>query len=376
MTRARTIHVGALALLLVAALFLLAACGEEEVATTTTETAVPPVEEETTTTTEAMTDTTDPGLGFMGPVVIDLTGDEVDPPVDTEASGTFTLDRADGAAGDQGTTTTDGVGTDDATTTTDGVGTDDGTTTTDGVGTDNGTMGQTTTTQMGTTGDTGTDGTQDGTGTGTAGMGTFDNLRWTLELEDIEDVTEAHIYLEREAVEEREDGATGDNGVTTTTQFGDDANGDDGVTGDTNGTTTTNGDGRTTTTNGVGDDNGLLDLNGQDDYVVYTLFDGPTREGPFSGVLAEGILNLNNLELPEGMTQEQVWMAIQQGRAYVQVHTSENPEGELRGQLEFDQTGGGTTTTTDGLDLDDDEDDDDLDDTNGTNGFGGTTTTT
>lgn len=56
-------------------------------------------------------------------------------------------------------------------------------------------------------------------------------------------------------------------------------------------------------------------------------------EGRFSGMLAQGTITADDVTL-EGQTFESVLEAMQTGNAYVNVHTSANPGGEIRGQLE------------------------------------------
>ncbi len=56
--------------------------------------------------------------------------------------------------------------------------------------------------------------------------------------------------------------------------------------------------------------------------------------GRFDGVLAQGRFTAAALVGPlAGMTLEDLRVAIQEGRAYVNVHTSQYPAGEIRGQI-------------------------------------------
>jgi hypothetical protein len=56
--------------------------------------------------------------------------------------------------------------------------------------------------------------------------------------------------------------------------------------------------------------------------------------GNFSGVLAEGDITAANLRGPLlGMTIDDLMANITAGNAYVNVHTSANPGGEIRGQI-------------------------------------------
>lgn len=56
--------------------------------------------------------------------------------------------------------------------------------------------------------------------------------------------------------------------------------------------------------------------------------------GRFNGVLAEGVINDSNLVGPlAGMTLADLVAAIRAGNTYVNVHTSQYPAGEIRGQI-------------------------------------------
>ena len=81
---------------------------------------------------------------------------------------------------------------------------------------------------------------------------------------------------------------------------------------------------------------------GQNGPVIVTLFkaDNETGTGALNGRLAGGIIAMNMLEGPmAGKTLEgDLAKAIQNGEAYVNVHTTENPDGAIRGQI----TPGGT----------------------------------
>lgn len=57
-------------------------------------------------------------------------------------------------------------------------------------------------------------------------------------------------------------------------------------------------------------------------------------EGRFSGVLAEGVITADNLVGPlDGATMEDLIDEIRGGNTYVNVHTSQYPAGEVRGQI-------------------------------------------
>ncbi len=60
----------------------------------------------------------------------------------------------------------------------------------------------------------------------------------------------------------------------------------------------------------------------------------PVKEGQFSGRLAEGVITAANLEGPmKGKTLTNLGEEMLSGNAYIMVHTKAHPEGELRGQI-------------------------------------------
>jgi len=68
--------------------------------------------------------------------------------------------------------------------------------------------------------------------------------------------------------------------------------------------------------------------------VVAGLFSGPKKEGTFSGTLAEGILTDKDLNGSlSGKSLDDLVKMIETGEVYVNVHTDQNPAGEIRGQL-------------------------------------------
>jgi hypothetical protein len=79
---------------------------------------------------------------------------------------------------------------------------------------------------------------------------------------------------------------------------------------------------------------------GENGGIVLWLYpiDGPPGgliPGPFNGVLAQGVVTADNLTGDlEGATLEDLIEEIEAGNAYVNVHTSEYPSGEIRGQLD------------------------------------------
>ncbi len=65
--------------------------------------------------------------------------------------------------------------------------------------------------------------------------------------------------------------------------------------------------------------------------VIVTLFLPATATGQISGVFAVGSLDASNL--PSGVTVASLKTLLSSGNAYVNVHTTANPTGEIRGQL-------------------------------------------
>jgi hypothetical protein len=70
--------------------------------------------------------------------------------------------------------------------------------------------------------------------------------------------------------------------------------------------------------------------------VVAGLFMGPKKEGKFSGELAKGTITHKNLTGPlAGKTIKDLVEIMKRGDAYVNVHTTNNPKGEIRGEIYF-----------------------------------------
>ncbi|OGC90065.1 MAG: hypothetical protein A2W25_15535 [candidate division Zixibacteria bacterium RBG_16_53_22] len=68
--------------------------------------------------------------------------------------------------------------------------------------------------------------------------------------------------------------------------------------------------------------------------VIVFLFGGPTIQGPFNGVLAEGTITAADLIGPmAGQTLADLLTQLEAGNLYVNVHTDAYPGGEIRGQL-------------------------------------------
>jgi len=82
-----------------------------------------------------------------------------------------------------------------------------------------------------------------------------------------------------------------------------------------------------------------LGESGKNGPIILTLFkDEPTELK--SGKLGEANLTASNLEGPmEGKTIADLVEAIQKGTTYINVHSTDFPDGEMRGQLQANSTG-------------------------------------
>ena len=68
--------------------------------------------------------------------------------------------------------------------------------------------------------------------------------------------------------------------------------------------------------------------------VVVTLFHSTNPTGPMNGVLSQGSATSSNLEGPlKGKQISDLVNLIKSGGAYANVHTTQNPKGEIRGQI-------------------------------------------
>jgi hypothetical protein len=68
--------------------------------------------------------------------------------------------------------------------------------------------------------------------------------------------------------------------------------------------------------------------------VVVTLFHSRPKAGPMNGVLSQGTATATNLEGPlKGKQMSDLVNLIKNEEAYANVHTAQNREGEIRGQI-------------------------------------------
>jgi CHRD domain len=73
---------------------------------------------------------------------------------------------------------------------------------------------------------------------------------------------------------------------------------------------------------------------GENGDVVVTLFKADSPTGQISGSLANGSITASDLEgQMQGSPFRDIIRALERGEAYVNVHTEENPNGEIRGQI-------------------------------------------
>lgn len=75
-------------------------------------------------------------------------------------------------------------------------------------------------------------------------------------------------------------------------------------------------------------------VTGSNGGVVVTLLPTQSPSGLMNGVIAEGMIDASNLSgALKGMSISDLIKEMEEGRIYVNVHTSANPSGELRGQV-------------------------------------------
>lgn len=90
---------------------------------------------------------------------------------------------------------------------------------------------------------------------------------------------------------------------------------------------------------------------GQNGPVVVTLFQSKaTTTGPIkNGILSQGTITSANLEGPlKGKQISDLVKLIKDGNAYANVHTKQNPKGEIRGQISLVSASASASTSTGG----------------------------
>jgi hypothetical protein len=88
---------------------------------------------------------------------------------------------------------------------------------------------------------------------------------------------------------------------------------------------------------------------GKNGPIVVTLFKSATPTGPVNGPLSQGTITSANLEGPlKGKTISDLVKLINDGKAYANVHTLQNPKGEIRGQISTSAAASASASTSPG----------------------------
>jgi len=88
---------------------------------------------------------------------------------------------------------------------------------------------------------------------------------------------------------------------------------------------------------------------GKNGPIVVTLFKSATQTGPMNGPLSQGTITSANLEGPlKGKTISDLVKLINDGKAYANVHTQQNPKGEIRGQISTSAAASASASTSPG----------------------------
>jgi hypothetical protein len=88
---------------------------------------------------------------------------------------------------------------------------------------------------------------------------------------------------------------------------------------------------------------------GKNGPIVVTLFKSATPTGPVNGPLSQGTITSANLEGPlKGKTISDLVKLINDGKAYANVHTQQNPKGEIRGQISTSAAASASASTSPG----------------------------
>ena len=84
---------------------------------------------------------------------------------------------------------------------------------------------------------------------------------------------------------------------------------------------------------------------GKNGPIVVTLFKSAAPTGPMNGPLSQGTITSANLEGPlKGKTISDLVKLINDGKAYANVHTQQNPKGEIRGQISTSASASASTS--------------------------------
>src|ERR1044072_809057 len=88
---------------------------------------------------------------------------------------------------------------------------------------------------------------------------------------------------------------------------------------------------------------------GKNGPIVVTLFKSATPTGPVNGPLSQGTITSANLEGPlKGKTISDLVKLINDGKAYANVHTQQNPKGEIHGQISASASASASASTSPG----------------------------
>lgn len=88
---------------------------------------------------------------------------------------------------------------------------------------------------------------------------------------------------------------------------------------------------------------------GKNGPIVVALFKSATPTGPMNGPLSQGTITSANLEGPlKGKTISDLVKLINDGKAYANVHTQQNPKGEIRGQISTSAAASASASTSPG----------------------------
>lgn len=88
---------------------------------------------------------------------------------------------------------------------------------------------------------------------------------------------------------------------------------------------------------------------GKNGPIVVTLFKSAAPTGPMNGPLSQGTITSANLQGPlKGKTISDLVKLINDGKAYANVHTQQNPKGEIRGQIFTSASASASASTSPG----------------------------